>query len=187
MRGDATRSGRPPRAPPRRQSPSVSGALGPGKWAPAGGSVGACRWGTDGTALAPVSSGRAGDKRETRAGPSLELERRVWCLRRPAAVGGSSRNDTCDNRPRTPSPALAAPAQVGISGPAGAPRIRDRPQSPWEARAQVWTDNSERGRGLPGVAVAPLVRLEAGEAPGDPVSVSRSWQGRPPLKKWRGQ
>lgn len=92
LRGDATRSGRPPRAPPRRQSPRVSGALGPGKWAPAGGSVGACRWGTDGTALAPVSSGRAGDKRETRAGPSLELKRRVWCLRRPTAVGGSSRN-----------------------------------------------------------------------------------------------
>lgn len=67
-----------------------------------------------------------------------------------------------------------------VGGPAparaGAPRSQDPPPSPWETRAQVWTDSSERLKGLLGVGVAPFFRLEAGEASGDPFFVCRSRQ-----------
>lgn len=153
-RSDAARSGRPQRAPRRRQSPRVSCALGPRaplrvSGRPAGGPGPVCRGGTDGPAL--VRESRASQKPKGNSGGKVPATGdTVWCARRPAAVSGARDTRTWGSPAAFPSrPSRGRTGGLRRWAPAGerAPRTHDPWQGPQRPRARAWTTAPNAGRG----------------------------------------
>uniref|UniRef100_A0ABI7YZS8 Guanine nucleotide-binding protein subunit gamma n=1 Tax=Felis catus TaxID=9685 RepID=A0ABI7YZS8_FELCA len=128
-RSDAARSGRPPRAPRRRQSPRVSGALGPRarlrvSGRPAGGPGPVRLWRRDGTAPAPASPGRARSQKATRAGKSLQLETRFGaCVVLPSVAARET--NTLFLLAARSEPAFALPRRWASAGRRQGQRMKE--------------------------------------------------------------